>query len=66
MHNETLPAKTEVILVFLIDDKIGLFKTCSELLKSNWPGCTDSLIYCKVKGQSIERLLYLWTAQLPT
>lgn len=42
MHNETLPAKTEVILVFVIDDKIGLFKTRSELLKSNWPGCTDS------------------------
>ena len=42
MHNETLPAKTEVILVFVIDDKIGLFKTCSELLKSNWLGCTDS------------------------
>lgn len=42
MHNETLPAKTEVILVFVMDVKIGLFKTCSELLKSNWPGCTDS------------------------
>ena len=26
MHNETLPAKTEVILVFLIDDKIGLLR----------------------------------------
>lgn len=40
--NVTIP-KTEVILVFVIDDKKGLFKTCSELLKSNWPRCTDSL-----------------------
>ena len=40
--NVTIP-KTEVILVFVIDDKIGLFKPCSEILKRNWAGCTDSL-----------------------